>query len=169
MLPRVPRPNDRMGRPSTDFSRTTLPGLICIRRDLHSNPEVGWHEHRTSAVVASLLDEVGLTPAIRQGTALVYDIHVGEPSEGDDIATVALRALTAAPRPFRTRSRLTTDLAIRASLTPVGTMPIRPSSSESPRHLSSSVPVSRPGGTSHLSAGPKKSFPAEPSRFAPSE
>ena len=90
--PRVPRPNHRMGPALDRFLADNSSRLICIRRDLHSNPEVGWHEHRTSAVVASLLDEVGLTPAIRQGTALVYDIHVGEPSEGDDIATVALRA-----------------------------------------------------------------------------
>ena len=37
-----------------------LPELIALRRDLHANPELGFEEHRTSALVAEKLRGWGI-------------------------------------------------------------------------------------------------------------
>ncbi|MCJ7753208.1 MAG: M20 family metallopeptidase [Thermoanaerobaculales bacterium] len=37
-----------------------LPWMIEVRRDLHQNPELGLEEHRTSAKIQGLLDEMGI-------------------------------------------------------------------------------------------------------------
>jgi amidohydrolase len=68
--------------------------LIDFRRDLHANPELSWHERRTTDVVADRLEGLGLRvtrlPAsnaqgTRSGTGLIADL-------GDDGPCVALRA-----------------------------------------------------------------------------
>jgi len=41
-------------------AREILPWMIAIRRDLHQHPELGLEEHRTSAKVRALLDEMGI-------------------------------------------------------------------------------------------------------------
>lgn len=37
-----------------------VPDLIALRRDLHAHPELGFEEHRTAAIVADALREIGL-------------------------------------------------------------------------------------------------------------
>jgi amidohydrolase len=64
--------------------------LVDFRRDLHTHPETGYHEYRTTRRVALRLEAAGLKPAILpKGTGLTVDI-------GDDLAgtapVVALRA-----------------------------------------------------------------------------
>lgn len=41
-------------------ARSLLPWMIEVRRDLHQHPELGLEEHRTSARVQALLDELGI-------------------------------------------------------------------------------------------------------------
>jgi len=41
-------------------AKEILPWMIGIRRDLHQHPELGLEEHRTSATVRRLLDEMGI-------------------------------------------------------------------------------------------------------------
>src|SRR4051812_8960604 len=68
--------------------------LIDFRRDLHANPELSWHERRTTDVVADRLEGLGLrvtrlpassSQGTRSGTGLIADL-------GDDGPCVALRA-----------------------------------------------------------------------------
>src|SRR5260370_8230001 len=49
--------------------------LVAFRRDLHAHPELGYHEHRTTRLVAAQLTAAGLRPAILpKGTGLVIDV-----------------------------------------------------------------------------------------------
>ncbi len=68
--------------------------LIAVRRDLHSHPELGWGEHRTTALLSERLRRVGLRPRmLPSGTGLVCDIGSGP-------RTIALRAdIDALPLP----------------------------------------------------------------------
>jgi amidohydrolase len=43
-----------------ESAREILPWMIEIRRDLHRHPELGLEEHRTSAKIRGLLDEMGI-------------------------------------------------------------------------------------------------------------
>jgi metal-dependent amidase/aminoacylase/carboxypeptidase family protein len=61
--------------------------LIAFRRDLHSHPELGWEEIRTTAAVASRLSAAGLRVRMLAGSGLVADIGPAEPAY-----RVALRA-----------------------------------------------------------------------------
>ncbi|MFO8059742.1 MAG: amidohydrolase [Bacillota bacterium] len=61
--------------------------LIEIRRDLHRHPELGFEEHRTSAVVAEYLESVGADVEIVAGTGVV-----GLLGGGDEGPTLLLRA-----------------------------------------------------------------------------
>lgn len=74
------------------------PELIELRRDLHAFPELSWQEERTTDVVATWMDKLGLTPERFEGTGLAVDIGpVGGP-------IVALRAdLDALPIPDTTQ------------------------------------------------------------------
>lgn len=59
---------------------------VAIRRDLHAHPELGWHEVRTTELLARRLTEAGLSPRILPtGTGLICDIGSGD-------TCVALRA-----------------------------------------------------------------------------
>ncbi|MRJ75047.1 amidohydrolase [Aeromicrobium sp. SMF47] len=62
------------------------PDLIEVRRDLHSSPELSWHEERTTDVVATWMDKIGVPYERFEGTGLMAEIG---PSEGP---IVALRA-----------------------------------------------------------------------------
>jgi amidohydrolase len=64
--------------------------LVEFRRDLHTNPETGYAEHRTTRRVALRLAAAGLRPVILpKGTGLVVDIGTDTYSER---SVVALRA-----------------------------------------------------------------------------
>jgi len=61
--------------------------LVAVRRDLHAHPELGWQEHRTTAVLNDRLEAAGLSPKLlSSGTGLVCDIG------GDTGPVVVLRA-----------------------------------------------------------------------------
>ncbi len=52
--------------------------FIAFRRDLHAHPELGYHEHRTTRLVAARLAAAGLRPAVLpKGTGMVVDIGDG--------------------------------------------------------------------------------------------
>ena len=55
-----------------------LPFLTALRRDLHAHPELGFEEERTAGIVASLLEEVGIT-VLRglAGTGVVGTLQIG--------------------------------------------------------------------------------------------
>jgi amidohydrolase len=63
------------------------PELIRLRRDIHANPELGFQEHRTSALVADTLRELGI--AVRTGVGRTG--VVGEMGSGDG-PIIAIRA-----------------------------------------------------------------------------
>ena len=62
-----------------------LPWMIEIRRDLHQHPELGLEEHRTSARVQSLLDEMGIEHVDGLGGTGVLGIIRGD-GEGKVVA-----------------------------------------------------------------------------------
>ncbi|MGA8852083.1 MAG: amidohydrolase [Aeromicrobium sp.] len=62
------------------------PDLIELRRSLHAYPELSWAEERTTDVVASWMDKLGITYERFEGTGLMAEVG---PSEGP---IVALRA-----------------------------------------------------------------------------
>jgi len=65
---------------------TATPDLIELRRDLHAFPELSWQEDRTTDVVTSWMEKLGLTPQRFEGTGLSVDLG---PAGGP---IVALRA-----------------------------------------------------------------------------
>jgi amidohydrolase len=65
-----------------------LPWMTAIRRDLHQHPELGLEEHRTSARVRDLLDEMGIEHEDGLGGTGVLGIIRGNTDGG----VVALRA-----------------------------------------------------------------------------
>ena len=69
-------------------AREILPWLIEIRRDLHQHPELGLEEHRTSARVREVLDELAIEHADGIGGTGV----LGRLGGRRDGPTVALRA-----------------------------------------------------------------------------
>ena len=60
--------------------------LIEVRRDLHQNPELAWHERRTTDLAADKLEALGWQVTRMPGTGFVADLG---PTEGP---VVALRA-----------------------------------------------------------------------------
>lgn len=68
--------------------------LVTIRRQIHANPELGFNEYATTALLVDRLTAAGLQPRILpRGTGVVVDIGSGSP-------TVALRAdMDALPLP----------------------------------------------------------------------
>lgn len=64
--------------------------LITVRRELHRHPELGYGEHRTTALLAERLAEAGLQPRVLpRGTGLYCDVG-GSGAPGERV--VALRA-----------------------------------------------------------------------------
>ena len=61
--------------------------LVTIRRDLHTHPELGRGEVRTTAVVAERLERAGIAVRRLRGTGLVADLGAPEPEH-----RIALRA-----------------------------------------------------------------------------
>ncbi|GAA0939381.1 amidohydrolase [Kribbella koreensis] len=52
---------------------------VAVRRDLHAHPELGWHEVRTTELLARRLTEAGLSPRVLPtGTGLICDIGSGD-------------------------------------------------------------------------------------------
>ncbi len=70
-----------------------VPELVALRRDLHAHPELGYHEHRTSAVVRRWLDalDVPYRAGLAGGTGVVAHLPATRP-EGRSRPAVALRA-----------------------------------------------------------------------------
>jgi amidohydrolase len=68
--------------------------LVAFRRLLHSHPELGREEHRTTAAIADRLSEAGLAPRVlKTGTGVVCDV-------GSEGPVVVLRAdIDALPLP----------------------------------------------------------------------
>lgn len=55
-----------------------LPDLVALRRDLHTHPELGFEEHRTAAIVAGALRDLGLAvTAGVGGTGVVATLRNG--------------------------------------------------------------------------------------------
>jgi len=64
------------------------PGVVADRRDIHQNPELGYNEKRTAALVAARLTDLGLTVRTGVGgTGVVGILKGGRPGK-----TVLLRA-----------------------------------------------------------------------------
>ena len=82
--------------------------LVAVRRDLHSHPETGRLEVRSTALVADRLRAAGLEPVLLTGTGLVCDIEPsasapGDRADAERVHTLALRAdLDALPLPDET-------------------------------------------------------------------
>jgi amidohydrolase len=56
-----------------------IEAMTALRRDLHAHPELGFEEHRTSAIVAERLEEAGITVTRGLGrTGLVGTLQAGE-------------------------------------------------------------------------------------------
>ena len=54
--------------------------LVRVRRDLHSHPELGNEEHRTTRLLVDRLAQAGLAPTVLEGgTGLVCDVGGGGP------------------------------------------------------------------------------------------
>ncbi len=71
-----------MSRSGADIATTWLQAheqeLIDVRRDLHAHPELGWQEHRTTALLCDRLTDAGLVPKVLDGgTGLVCDVGSG--------------------------------------------------------------------------------------------
>src|SRR5205807_10245107 len=47
------------GGPVEKAAESELPSLLAIYKDIHSHPELSWHEERTSALIAKELRTVG--------------------------------------------------------------------------------------------------------------
>lgn len=56
-----------------------VPELVDLRRDLHAHPELGFQEHRTTAVLRERVIAAGLTPTDVGETGLVVDLGATEP------------------------------------------------------------------------------------------
>ncbi len=64
----------------TDQVAEALLGLIELRRDLHKNPELGFHETRTAGIIAGRLNAAGMTvKAEVGGTGVVGVMDTGRP------------------------------------------------------------------------------------------
>jgi len=76
------------GSPLADaWLRDHADELVAVRRDLHAHPELGWQEHRTTALLVDRLTAAGLAPKVlSSGTGLVCDVG------GSDGPLVVLRA-----------------------------------------------------------------------------
>ena len=90
----------------TDFASALaplLPDLVAIRRDIHANPELGFEEHRTAALVAAKLREWGIETTEGVGRfGVVGTIRGKRPGQGAiglraDMDALALTETTGLP------------------------------------------------------------------------
>lgn len=69
------------------------PELISFRRDLHSHPELGFAEQRTTGKIIDRLTAAGLTPTVLpSGTGVVCDIGPGPERDLEAVGRIGLRA-----------------------------------------------------------------------------
>ncbi|MGO0576623.1 amidohydrolase [Ornithinimicrobium panacihumi] len=61
--------------------------LVSLRHDVHRNPELSWHEMRTTALITEVLGEAGLQVRALPGSGALVDLGATEPA-----VRVALRA-----------------------------------------------------------------------------
>lgn len=84
---------------------TVTPDLIELRRDLHAFPELSWQEERTTDIVASWMDKLGLSPQRFEGTGLSVDIGpAGGPIVGLRADLDALPILDTTQDPWRSKN-----------------------------------------------------------------
>ncbi|WP_313406079.1 amidohydrolase [Aeromicrobium sp.] len=84
---------------------TVTPDLIELRRDLHAFPELSWQEERTTDIVASWMDKLGLSPQRFEGTGLSVDIGpVGGPMVALRADLDALPILDTTQDPWRSKN-----------------------------------------------------------------
>ncbi|NLP13522.1 MAG: amidohydrolase [Clostridium sp.] len=69
-------------------SSTIIDEIVSIRRDIHQNPELGFHEHRTSSIVSDFLKNIGLKVYTNIAKTGVVGILEGS----DPGKTIAIRA-----------------------------------------------------------------------------
>src|SRR3954468_11234799 len=70
--------------------RELAPTLVERRRDLHRHPELAFHEHRTSAIVAEWLQKLGVE--VRTGVAKTGVVGRIRGKQRGKTRTIALRA-----------------------------------------------------------------------------
>jgi amidohydrolase len=79
--------------------------LVTVRRDIHANPELGWHEERTTRVLRDRLIAAGLTPQVLPtGTGLICDIGSGDTCVALRADIDALPVTEAVDAPYRSRN-----------------------------------------------------------------
>jgi amidohydrolase len=66
---------------------------IALRRDLHRHPELGFEEVRTSGIVSTYLNDMGLTISTGIGKTGVVGVLEGEPGGGHVLVRVDMDAL----------------------------------------------------------------------------
>jgi amidohydrolase len=71
-----------------DRAKAIADEIVRLRRDIHAHPELGFQEHRTSALVADTLSEIG---GITVTTGIAKTGVVGQIGTGDG-PTIAIRA-----------------------------------------------------------------------------
>ena len=59
--------------------RVTQRELVALRRDIHQHPEMGFQETRTSALVQTHLERLGLTPKVLAKTGVTALIDTKKP------------------------------------------------------------------------------------------
>jgi amidohydrolase len=74
--PALPLPFDAIGKVVDEHTAE----LVDFRRDLHSHPELGRGEVRTTALVADRLDAAGIRVRRLRGTGLVADLGARDPA-----------------------------------------------------------------------------------------
>ncbi len=55
-------------------AKAHLQDVISLRRHMHQNPEIGWHEFRTQAYLKDWLADRGMTPRVAATTGLYVDL-----------------------------------------------------------------------------------------------
>ncbi len=79
--------------------------IVTVRRDIHANPELGWHEERTTRVLRDRLIAAGLSPQVLPtGTGLICDIGSGDTCVALRADIDALPVAEAVDAPYRSRN-----------------------------------------------------------------
>ncbi|HZO66727.1 MAG TPA: amidohydrolase [Kribbellaceae bacterium] len=79
--------------------------IVTVRRDIHANPELGWHEERTTRVLRDRLIAAGLSPQVLPtGTGLICDVGSGDTCVALRADIDALPVAEAVDAPYRSRN-----------------------------------------------------------------